>query len=120
MHKIKISPSTKTGAHHWLIQRASAIALIPLVLWLVVSFLQLVHNPEDLLPIFFANPVNAMAAILLLCTALYHGALGMRVIIEDYVTHKFWMHALIMFINFISIATAVAAVVSIIKLHLIG
>ena len=120
MHKVKIAPSTKTGAHHWLMQRASAIALIPLVLWLVVSFIQFAQSSEDLLSIFFANPVNAVAAILLLCTALYHGSLGMRVIIEDYVSHKIAMHALIMLINFISIATAVAVVISIIKLHLIG
>lgn len=120
MSKIKIAPSTKTGSHHWLTQRITAIALIPLLLWFVISFARLMHDPEALLSVFFGNPVNAMAGVLLFCIALYHGALGMRVIIEDYVSCKFSMHSLIIFVNFASIATAVAVVISIIKLHLIG
>ena len=120
MNKIKIAPATKTGAHHWILQRISAIALIPLILWLVASFVQILADPEGYLPVFFAYPINAVMGILLISTSLYHGSLGMRVIIEDYVSNKVKMHACIMIIHFISIATAVAAIISILRLHLIG
>lgn len=120
MNKIKIAPSTKTGAHHWLSQRISAIALLPLILWLVFSFVQIVVDPEGYLPVFFAYPFNAVMGILLITTSLYHGSLGMRVIIEDYVSNKIKMHFYIMLTHFLSITTAVAAVIAIVRLHLIG
>jgi succinate dehydrogenase / fumarate reductase membrane anchor subunit len=118
--KIKIAPSTKTGAHHWLMQRISAIALIPLTIWLVLSFVQIVEDPQGYLPVFFAYPLNAVMGILMITTSLYHGSLGMRVVIEDYIVNKTKMHFYIMLVHFISITTAVAAVVAIIRLHLIG
>jgi len=120
MSKIKISPSTKTGSHHWLMQRISAIALIPLVIWLCCSLVQISQDPQEYLPVFFAYPFNAIAGILFITTSLYHGSLGMRVIIEDYIPNKTKMHFWIMLIHFISIATAVAGVVAILRLHLIG
>ncbi len=118
--KIKIAPSTKTGAHHWLMQRVTAVAMIPLIIWFVFSFVQIVEDPEGYLPVFFAYPLNAVLGILLVSTSLYHGALGMRVIIEDYIANRTKMYFYIMLVNFISIGTAVAAVISIIRLHLIG
>ncbi len=120
MSKIKISPSTKTGAHHWLMQRISAIALIPLVIWIAFSLIQIAQDPQEYLPVFFAYPFNAIVGILFISTSLYHGSLGMRVIIEDYVPNKAKMHFYIMLVHFISIVTAVAGVVAILRLHLIG
>ncbi len=116
----KIAPSTKTGAHHWLNQRISAVALIPLVLWLVFSFIKILDDPQGYLPVFFAYPVNAIMGILFFCSSLYHGSLGMRVIIEDYISNKTKMHFYIMLIHFLSITTAVAVITAIIRLHLIG
>lgn len=120
MSKIKIAPSTKVGAHHWLMQRVSALALIPLIIWLALSFVKIIEDPQGYLPVFFAYPFNAVMGILLIITSLYHGSLGMRTIIEDYVANKFMMHIFIIFIHFISIATAVAGVIAIMRLHLIG
>ena len=118
--KIKIASSTKTGAHHWLMQRVSAIALIPLTIWFVISFVKIAQDPQGYLPVFFAYPLNAVLGILMITTSLYHGCLGMRVVIEDYIPNKAKMHFHIILVNFVSIATAVAAVISIIRLHLIG
>jgi succinate dehydrogenase / fumarate reductase, membrane anchor subunit len=120
MNKIKIAPSTKTGSHHWLMQKVSAIALIPLIIWLVLSFVQIAEDPEGYLPVFFAYPINAVMGILLITASLYHGSLGLRVVIEDYVSNKTKMHFYIMLVNFLSITTAVAVVIAIIRLHLIG
>jgi succinate dehydrogenase / fumarate reductase membrane anchor subunit len=120
MHKKRIAPSTKTGSHHWLVQRISAVALIPLIIWLVLSFVQIIEDPQGYMPVFFAYPLNAIMGILLITTSLYHGSLGMRVIIEDYISNKTKMHFYIMLVNFLSIVTAVAAVISIVRLHLIG
>ena len=119
MNKIKISPSTKTGSHHWIMQRFSAIALIPLVIWLVLSFVEILQDPQGYLPVFFAYPFNVLMGILLIVASLYHGALGMRVVIEDYISNSFKLYFYVMLVNFISILTAVASVVAILRLHLI-
>lgn len=120
MHKTRIAPSTKTGAHHWLMQRISAIGMIPLILWLVLSFVKITEDPAGYLPVFFAYPLNAVMGILLIIASMYHGSLGMRVIIEDYISNKTKMHFYIMLVHFISIVTAVAGVIAITRLHLIG
>ena len=120
MSKIKIAPSTKTGSRHYIMQRISALALIPLIIWLVFSFVQILQDPAGYLPVFFAYPFNAIMSILLITASLYHGSLGMKVIIEDYVANKMAMYLLTVLVHFISIATAVAGVVSILRLHLIG
>jgi succinate dehydrogenase / fumarate reductase membrane anchor subunit len=120
MKKIEIAPSTKTGFHHWLSQRVSAIALIPLIIWLVLSLVEIALDPKGYLPVFFAYPFNAFMAILLFSTSFYHGSLGMRVIIEDYVTNKAKVHFYIMLVNFVSITTATAVIIAILKLHLIN
>jgi succinate dehydrogenase / fumarate reductase membrane anchor subunit len=120
MSKIKIAPSTKSGSHHWLMQRVSAIALIPLVIWLCFSLVQISQDPSEYLSVFFAYPLNAVGGILFITASLYHGSLGMRVIIEDYIPNKTKMHFYIILVNFVSILTAIAGVVAILRLHLIG
>lgn len=120
MKKIKIAPATKTGAHHWLMQRVSAVALIPLIIWFAISFVQISQDVEGTMAVFFAYPFNAVMGILLISTALYHGSIGMQVIFEDYVANKLSRQILIMFVHFISITTAIAAILAIARLHLVG
>ncbi|MSP33943.1 MAG: succinate dehydrogenase, hydrophobic membrane anchor protein [Rickettsiales bacterium] len=118
--KIKIAPATNTGAHHWLMQRVSAAALLPLMIWLAVSFVRIVQDPEANMAVFFAYPFNAVMGVLLVSTTLYHGSLGMQVILEDYVAHKNVRRFLIVAVHFLSITTAIAAILSIVRLHLVG
>lgn len=118
--KIKIAPATKTGAHHWLMQRVSAAALLPLIIWLAVSFVTIIQDPEANMAVFFAYPFNAIMGVLLVSAALYHGSLGMQVIFEDYVSKKIIRRFAIVAIHFLSIATAIAAIIAIIRLHLVG
>jgi len=117
---MKIAPSTKTGSHSWLTQRISAVALIPLVIWLVLSVIQILQDPINLMPIFFAYPFSAFMGILFIVFSLYHGSLGMKEIIEDYVVCKIKKHFYIMLIHFLSIVSGTAVVLAIIRLHLVG
>ncbi len=120
MTQIKIAPSTKTGSHHWIHQRYSALALLPLIIWLILSFIRIIADPEGYMPVFFAYPFNAVMGVLLIAASLYHGSLGMQVIIEDYISNKFKRRFYILLIHFISITTALAAILAIVRLHLIG
>jgi succinate dehydrogenase / fumarate reductase membrane anchor subunit len=117
---MKISSSTKTGSHSWLMQRISAVALIPLVIWLVLSVMQIIKDPINFMPIFFAYPINAFMGILFAVFSLYHGSLGMKEVIEDYVQNKIKKYFYITLFHFISIFTGVSVVVAILRLHLVG
>ncbi len=117
---MKIAPSTKTGSHSWLMHRISAIGLIPLVIWLVLSVIQIIADPINFMPIFFAYPLNAFMGILFVATSLYHGSLGMKEVIEDYVPSKIKKHFYIMLVHFLSIVTGTAVVVAILRLHLVA
>ncbi|MSO64773.1 MAG: succinate dehydrogenase, hydrophobic membrane anchor protein [Alphaproteobacteria bacterium] len=82
--------SAKEGASHWWHQRLSAVALVPLGGWFVVSMI--VHNgaPYDQAFLWLAHPVQAGLMLLLLLFTFYHLKLGLQVVIEDYV-HSEWL-----------------------------
>ncbi len=77
--------SAKRGARHWLAQRATAVALVPLTLWFVASIIT--HAGSDYLAFiaWLRMPFAAGGMILLLIALFHHTALGLRVVIEDYV-----------------------------------
>ncbi|MBT8131161.1 MAG: succinate dehydrogenase, hydrophobic membrane anchor protein [Gammaproteobacteria bacterium] len=80
--------SAKEGVGHWWAQRISAIALIPLGLWLLVSMASMTGaGRTDFLSMtdWIASPFNAVLLILFIGTVSYHSALGVQVVIEDYV-----------------------------------
>jgi succinate dehydrogenase / fumarate reductase membrane anchor subunit len=77
--------SAREGVQHWWIQRLSALPLIPLGLWGVFSLAKL---GGEGFPEWLSNPAHAWALAVLVVLGLYHGYLGMQVVIEDYVHHK--------------------------------
>ena len=77
--------SAKSGVHHWLAQRVSAVLLIFGVAWLVYAAFALDGADHAAARAFLAHPVNAAVAILMLVALLYHAVLGLQVVIEDYV-----------------------------------
>ena len=77
--------SAKSGVHHWYAQRASAVLLLFLVGWLIVSMFLLAGADYMQVRAFLKSPVNAAFMILLLISLFYHAMLGLQVVIEDYV-----------------------------------
>ncbi len=77
--------SAKEGVEHWRRERVTAIALIPLTLWLVVSIIAHSSNAYTVFVTWLKMPLATCMMILLLIALFYHAALGLQVIIEDYV-----------------------------------
>ena len=80
--------SAKEGVGHWWAQRVTAIALVPLVVWFVTVVIELVGADRAALVDWLHHPVPAVLWILFLVAAAYHGALGLQVVIEDYVENE--------------------------------
>ena len=110
--------SAKSGTAHFWRQRMSAVALIPLAVWFVVSALSLVGANLAEVLVFFDSPVNAILMFLFLFAALYHMTLGVQVVIEDYI-HQEGIKLLVLMLNrFFAIAVGFATAFALLKIAL--
>lgn len=108
--------SAKEGTHHWWLQRVTAIALIPLTIWLVASIIALSGSGHVAFTAWFGQPINATVMILFLGVAFHHAQLGMQVVIEDYVSHHAWRTTLNLLVKFACYGLATLSIVSILTI----
>ncbi len=88
--------STKEGVEYWLGERVTAVALLPLTLWFVVSVVRHINSDYAAFVAWLKMPLAASLMILLLIALFCHAALGLQVIIEDYVHSAMKIPALIL------------------------
>lgn len=112
--------SAKDGIHHWLSQRATAIALIPLTLWFVGSVVAMTGADYEAMRGFLANPINAIPMLLFVLAAFYHMKLGLQVVVEDYIGKDGTRIMLLLLINFAIYAVGAAAIFSVLKISFSG
>ncbi len=83
--------SSKTGVRHWWVQRVTAIALVPLSIWFLFVLGAVLHATDYASVVAtIGQPANALFLIFFSVCIFWHGALGLQVIIEDYV-HTRWL-----------------------------
>jgi succinate dehydrogenase / fumarate reductase, membrane anchor subunit len=102
--------SAKGGAAHWYAQRVTAVALVLLGLWFVISLATLGGASHLRVVQWLSSPIASALAVLLVLTAAYHALLGLQVVIEDYVADKGKRMAVLLAVKF---ALAVAAVIGV-------
>jgi succinate dehydrogenase / fumarate reductase membrane anchor subunit len=110
--------SAKTGLHHWWMQRITAVALLPLSLYFVLTVLMLNHSTREQVGLFMAEPWNAVLYLCLIVALFYHLSLGVQVVLEDYVHSEGMRMASILLVNGAIVFCALACAVSILKLAL--
>ncbi|NVK31542.1 MAG: succinate dehydrogenase, hydrophobic membrane anchor protein [Gammaproteobacteria bacterium] len=79
--------SAKEGVHHWWAQRMTALALTPLTIWFCFSVASLSTFSYDAFSAWLQGPMNAALMLAVMIAGFYHGAIGLQVIIEDYVSN---------------------------------
>tara|TARA_R110002110_G_scaffold85816_4_gene223889 strand:+ start:231902 stop:232279 length:378 start_codon:yes stop_codon:yes gene_type:complete len=110
--------SAKSGTDHWWMQRLTALALIPLVIWFVVSMIIVTGADHAATVEFISSPINSVLLILLIVATFYHGQLGLQVVIEDYI-HTRWLEVgLIIAVKGAAIFLGVASVYAVIAIAL--
>ena len=80
--------SARNGTGHFILQRLTALALVPLAVAIVGIILKFVNVPYDQARALFISPWVAGPLALFLLVAAVHMKIGMQVIIEDYVHHE--------------------------------
>ena len=107
--------SAKQGAHHWWVERVSAVALVPLGIWLVLSLLGLPDLGHASVSRWAGAGMNPTLLLLTLLTMTWHSRLGVQVVVEDYV-HGAAKSVTLILIAFAHAAIAVAGSIAILKL----
>jgi succinate dehydrogenase / fumarate reductase membrane anchor subunit len=77
--------SARKGVGHWWAERISAVALVPLTLWFVAEIIVHLGSDYGAFTAWMKSPTVALLMILLLVALFHHTALGLQVVIEDYV-----------------------------------
>mgnify|MGYP004705167963 FL=1 len=110
--------SAQFGVGHWWQQRVTAIALVVLVLWLVYTLLGLVHADYATARAVMSRPFNAVLLIAFSIAVFWHAALGLQVVIEDYV-HTRWKEVfLLVLIKFAAVLGVLASVLAVLRIAL--
>ncbi len=99
-----------TGTEHWLAQRLSAVALVPLTIWFAISLLTLPALDFYTVNAWVAAPLHAILLVLLVVALVYHSSLGAQVVAEDYVHTSSIRAVVLMLLRLLHVALVVAGV----------
>jgi succinate dehydrogenase / fumarate reductase membrane anchor subunit len=110
----------KKGTHHWWMQRVTSVVLLFLSLWFVYAFVETPLTSFGSAHQWLKSPLNALGVALGLFTGLYHGALGLQVVIEDYVHCPVGKMTLLILSKVGFVCLALAGGYALLKIHGIG
>ena len=108
--------SAKEGVDHWWAERITAIALVPLTLWFVIAVIELAGADRAAFVEWVRHPVPAVLLVLLLIATFYHNALGLQVVIEDYVANEGAKLAALIVMKLAAFLLAALGIFSVLKL----
>lgn len=107
--------SAKEGMHHWWMQRITAIALIPLVVWFAISLVMLSGADYAVARAWIGSPLVMVLLTLTIAVGLYHATLGLQVVLEDY-TSGATRVVLIVVTKFIAVVFGLGAILAIMRI----
>ena len=108
--------SAHEGTDHWLKQKITALANIPLMIWFIGSIIGLQGASHAQFSAWLAQPVNAILMILLIISVCIHAKLGAQVITEDYISNESFKNFKLIGQKLFFFAIAVACIFSVLKI----
>lgn len=112
--------SAREGTEHYIAQRFTAVALVPLSVWFVFSLVSIAGADYAVVVSWVKTPINAILLIALLMAMFHHAQLGMRVVIEDYVHDEFYKVVLVTLTKSLSYIFGIATVLAVIRIFVLG
>jgi len=108
--------SARGGSSHWYAQRVTAVALVLLTLWFVVSLASLADASYEQVTAWLRWPLNSALALLLVVVAAWHAVLGLQVVVEDYVADKDTRLLVLIAIKFAFVVATVVGVLAVLRI----
>ena len=102
------------GSKHWKYQRYSALVLVPMMLWL---FVRIILRPElsyvDAKE-WLTLPTSSLLLVLTIGVLWFHAAIGIQVVLEDYVASHHLQKQLVSLVRWIAVLMTASSVFAII------
>jgi succinate dehydrogenase / fumarate reductase membrane anchor subunit len=112
--------SAKSGTSHWWMLRVTSVALIPLTFWLI-TFINLSFNaPYQKTIEWLVSPLNTVCMVAWVLAVFYHAAMGLQVVIEDYIAAEGIKIVAVWAVNLSFLMLALAALIAVFRTLLIG
>ena len=108
----------QSGSKHWKSHRVTALLLIPASLLFLYPFINSFGGSQSDVLITYANPVNAMIALLFFGTLSVHLYQGLHEVIVDYAHSGFWLRILHLCNALFSALLGIAAFIAIARIAL--
>jgi succinate dehydrogenase / fumarate reductase membrane anchor subunit len=108
--------SAHEGTEHFWRQRLTAVANIPLIIFLIGLLVSLAGKPHAEVVRTLSSPLVAVMLLMALVSVLYHMRLGMQAVVEDYIHHELLKVALLMLNIFYPFAIGLISAFAILKL----
>lgn len=108
--------SAKSGTEHFIRQRLTAIANIPLTIAAVTIVISLTGRNQAAVTQILGSTFVAIVMLLFIMSASYHMMIGMQVIIEDYVHGERAKYTLLILNTLFTVVVGFSSVYAILKL----
>lgn len=110
-----LGPAHSGTGHFWL-QRATAIANIPLVIYFVILIASLTGRSHAAVVSALGEPANAILLLAAIFSIVVHMRLGMQVIIEDYVHGEVAKMTLLLINTFFAVGVGMSAAFAVLRI----
>ena len=108
--------SAKEGTHHFWWQRVTAIALVPLTIWIMLALIGAVGADYESAHAFVSSPLVSVLMIALIIVMFHHAQLGMQIVIEDYL-HVEWMKlTALLLVKFLCIVLGLLSALAVVRI----
>lgn len=109
----------KSYSLKWLLQRITALFLIPLTFWFIFNCISFQYLKYEELQIFFQSQLNSFLFLLMMIAILIHSKLGCETIVQDYVSSLYLQKTFKSIINFITIIILLLVIGATFKLSIL-
>ena len=116
--KVRGLGSAKEGTGHFWMQRVTALANVPLTLFLAVLIARYAGADYATVKAVIQQPLVSIMLLLLVLSGIYHMRIGMQVIIEDYVHSEGSKLFCLMLNTFFAIAIGLTCTYAVLKMGL--
>jgi succinate dehydrogenase / fumarate reductase membrane anchor subunit len=118
LSKVRGLGAAHRGTETFWRQRLTALANIPLVVFLILTVVTHIGADYATMRAYFAQPLVALALLALVISAAVHMRIGLKEIIEDYVHGAGAKVAALVLVTFFAVGVGLACALALIKISL--
>lgn len=110
--------SSAKGSRHWRSQRVTALMLIPLTVWFMISIVHHTTSEFEEVVVWISHPGVVVLLVLYFAVVFSHAQLGLQVVIEDYIHGQDFRTVSLLLSKGILLLSALASIFSVLRVAL--